>query len=469
MSLLPGVNTLARDYDSGRSTPEEAVSELLATIDRLDSTIEAWQALYTDDAIDAALAATKARAAGHRIGPFHGIPFALKDIVDVQGRVTTAGSKAWASRLSPSTALIARRLLAAGGVLLGKTKTVEFALGGWGTNQHMGTPRNPWDAENARVPGGSSSGSGAAVASGMTPCAIGTDTGGSVRLPAALCGIVGLKTTEGLIPTDGIVPLSHTLDTPGPMARSVADATLMFDVLTGRDQSSIDDDWRQGTGLYASLRKGVAGLHLGVLGDAERALVEPNVLADYDRAVETLTALGARTSTFIPPRPFDEMKDQPFVIVTAEAYYHHQSLYDDRSAPLDEFCRARGLPGADVSARDYVAAQLRRGEEQASFQHAFDSFDAMLTPGTPMVAPTHAEVDEDITPAHFTRAGNYLGLCGLCVPAGLAATSGPSGTAPVVLPTSLQIFGRPFDESMVLRIGAAFEEARGDLGVPPLS
>ena len=248
MSLLPGVNTLARDYDSGRSTPEEAVSELLATIDRLDSTIEAWQALYADDAIDAAVAATKARAAGHRIGPFHGIPFALKDIVDVQGRVTTAGSKAWASRLSPSTALIARRLLAAGGVLLGKTKTVEFALGGWGTNQHMGTPRNPWDAENARVPGGSSSGSGAAVASGMTPCAIGTDTGGSVRLPAALCGIVGLKTTEGLIPTDGIVPLSHTLDTPGPMARSVADATLMFDVLTGRDQSSIDDDWRQGTG-----------------------------------------------------------------------------------------------------------------------------------------------------------------------------------------------------------------------------
>ena len=127
MSLSLGVNALASDYDSGQSTPEEAVSELLATIDRLDSTIEGWQALYADEATDAAVAATKARAAGHRIGPFHGVPFALKDIVDVEGRVTTAGSKAWIDRISPSTALIARRLFAAGGVLLGKTKTVEFA------------------------------------------------------------------------------------------------------------------------------------------------------------------------------------------------------------------------------------------------------------------------------------------------------------------------------------------------------
>lgn len=466
MSLPLGVTALANAYDAGKTTPEQAVDELLATISRLDPTVEAWQALYADEATEAAVAATRARESGHRIGPFHGVPFALKDIVDLEGRVTTAGSKAWASRVSPSTALIARRLLAGGGVLLGKTKTVEFALGGWGTNQHMGTPHNPWDAEDPRVPGGSSSGSGAAVASGMTPCAIGTDTGGSVRLPAALCGIVGLKTTEGLIPTDGIVPLSHTLDTPGPMARSVADATLMFDVLTGRDQTTIDDDWKQGSGLYAMLRKGVAGLHLGVLGEAERSLVEPNVLAEYDRAVSTLADLGARISPFNPPLPFDEMKDQTFVIVTAEAYYHHQLLYDDPSAPLDEHCRARGLPGADVSATDYVAAHLRRAEDQAAFQEAFEPFDAMLTPGTPMVAPTHAEVDEDVTPAHFTRAGNYLGLCGLCVPAGLAT---PSGSAGPPMPTSLQILGRPFDESMVLRIGAAFEQARGDLGAPPLS
>ena len=467
MSLLPGIDALASAYDRGETTPEAAVSEVLATIDRLEPTVEAWQDVYVDEASEAAAAATAARRSGHRIGPFHGVPFALKDIVDVEGRITTAGSKAWSERVSPATAVIARRLLGAGGVLLGKTKTVEFALGGWGTNQHMGTPHNPWDAETARVPGGSSSGSGAAVSSGMAPCAIGTDTGGSVRLPAALCGIVGLKTTEGLIPTDGIVPLSHTLDTPGPMARSVADATLMFDVLTGRDQTSIDDDWRHGAGMYAELRKGVAGLHLGVLGEPERALVEPNVLAEYDLAVATLADLGARITPFDPPLPFDEMKDQTFVIVTAEAYYHHQLLYDDPSAPLDEYCRARGLPGADVSATDYVGAHLRRAADQAAFQAAFDPFDAMLTPGTPMVAPTHAEVDEDITPAHFTRAGNYLGLCGLCVPAGLAATSGAAGT--VMMPTSLQILGRPFDESLVLRIGAAFEAARGDFGEPPLS
>lgn len=460
MPGLSGVDTIAKRFLSGETTPAIVMAEVFNSIERLNPTIDAWQVLYQAEATEAAAAATGAIRAGHRIGPFHGVPFALKDIVDLEGRVTTAGSKAWIDRVSPSTAVIASRLLAAGGVLIGKTKTVEFALGGWGTNQLMGTPRNPWDANDHRIPGGSSSGSGASVASGMAHCAIGTDTGGSVRLPAAFCGIVGLKTTEGLLPTDGIVPLSHTLDTPGPMARSVLDATVMFDVLTGRDQTTIDRDWRQGAGPYRMLRAGVAGLRLGAIPESERAFVEPEVLADYDKALETLADLGAHISVFEPPMPFDEMKDQTFVIVTAEAYFHHQLLYDDPSAPLDEHCRARGLPGADLTARDYVAAHRQRAVDQATFQAAFDNFDALLTPTTPMVAPETDGVDEGITPAHFTRAGNYLGLCGLSLPAGLTAGG---------LPTALQVLGRPFDEAMVLRIGAAYEEARGDLGAPPLS
>ena len=166
-------------------------------IESLDGKLGAYQAVYADEARELARGAQAAIRSGQIIGPFHGIPFALKDIVDVEGRITTAGHAGWSERVSPTTATIARRLMAAGGILLGKTKTVEVAMGGWGTNQRMGTPHNPWDPDRARTPGGSSSGSGVAVAAGLATAAVGTDTGGSVRLPAAWCGITGLKVTEG--------------------------------------------------------------------------------------------------------------------------------------------------------------------------------------------------------------------------------------------------------------------------------
>ena len=180
-----GALDIARAYRRGETTTSEVVDRLLSHIDTHEPKLGAFQAIYADDARLAAEAADKAMRSGHRIGPFHGIPFALKDIVDVEGRITTGGSLTLSQRVSPATATIARRLLSAGGILVGKTKTVEFAMGGWGTNQHMGTPWNPWDLETHRAPGGSSGGSGVAVAAGMVPCAVGTDTGGSVRLPAA--------------------------------------------------------------------------------------------------------------------------------------------------------------------------------------------------------------------------------------------------------------------------------------------
>ena len=224
---------LDKRYSDRSLTPTQAVEECLEAIEELDPTLGAWQEVYAEEARAAARIADAEVSSNRRKGPFHGVPFALKDIVEVEGKRTAAGCFEWKDRQSTMTAEVAQRLIDAGGILLGKTKTVEFAMGGWGTNQRMGTPHNPWDKNVARTPGGSSSGSGVSVASGMVPCAIGTDTGGSVRLPAAFCGIAGLKTTEGLLPTSGIVPLSHTLDTPGPMARSVADVAVMFDALVG--------------------------------------------------------------------------------------------------------------------------------------------------------------------------------------------------------------------------------------------
>src|ERR671918_779706 len=193
------VADLSRAFEARTLSPVEVLEALLDRIRRRQPALHAFVTVYEADARLAAEAADRAIRAGHRVGPLHGVPIALKDLVDMQGRVTTGGSKVWHDRVSTVSATLAERLIAAGMIVLGKTHTVEFAMGSFGTNTHLGTPRNPWDPAVHRTPGGSSSGSGVAVAAGLAPVAIGTDTGGSVRLPAAWCGVVGLKVTAGRI------------------------------------------------------------------------------------------------------------------------------------------------------------------------------------------------------------------------------------------------------------------------------
>src|SRR5438477_8829475 len=214
------VAELSRAFGARTLSPVDAVDALLKRITTRNPSLHAYIAVYDADARLAAEAADKAIRSGHRVGPLHGVPIALKDLVDLEGRVTTGGSKVWANRVSPVTATLAERLIAAGMIVLGKTHTVEFAMGSWGTNTHMGTPRNPWDLTVHRTPGGSSSGSGVAVSAGLAPVAIGTATAGSVRTPAARSRVAGLNVTAGRLSTYGGLPLSNTLDTPGPMTRS---------------------------------------------------------------------------------------------------------------------------------------------------------------------------------------------------------------------------------------------------------
>ncbi len=437
---------LNQKYAEGSFSPNDAVNNCLENIEALDPTIEAWQAVYEEEAREAAALASAEIEAGKRRGSFHGVPFALKDIVDVEGKRTAAGCAEWRERRSKVTAEIAQRLMAAGGILIGKTKTVEFAFGGWGTNQRMGTPHNPWDAEVARTPGGSSSGSGAAVASGMVPCAIGTDTGGSVRLPAAFCGIVGLKTTEGLLPTDGIVPLSHTLDTPGPMARTVADVALMYEALCLEP-------------VNLELSAEMSGTRIGYLSDEERLGIDPEQLGAYDRSLDQLADLGAEIVQFQPAKPFEEMKEAAAIILTAEGYFHHGALMDDPESLVDENVRPRFKAGAAISSAQYVGALLQRESDRESFSSAMQGIDALVTPTTPMLPPAVADVDESSTPARFTRAINYLAMCGTSVPSGISSQG---------LPTSLQIACAGGNEAVCLQISAAYEQARGDLPAPPL-
>jgi aspartyl-tRNA(Asn)/glutamyl-tRNA(Gln) amidotransferase subunit A len=444
------VAELSAAFQRRALSPVDVVDALLARIDKLNPKLHAFIDVYAADARLAAEAADKAIRSGHAVGPLHGVPVALKDLVDMEGRVTTGGSKVWAKRVSPVTATLARRFISAGMIVLGKTHTVEFAMGGWGTNTHMGTPWNPWDAAVHRTPGGSSSGSGVAVGAGLAPAAIGTDTGGSVRLPASWCGIVGLKVTVGRISTFGVLPLSTTLDTPGPMTRSVEDAALLYRVLNGPDPNDASTRaWTHDDPL-PTLRRGVAGLRLAVLPEAERAGVDREVLSAYDAAVETLRTRGATIVTPALPHRFTDYVAATGRIIGSEGYRFVGNLVDDASLPVDPHVRPRIQLGKGVSARDYIVALAQQTEHQRQFAAATADIDALLTPTTQTAAIPVDQVDQTGTPAHFTRPGNYLGLCGVAVPSGFTSAG---------LPTSLQVLCHAGQEALALRIAWAYEQA----------
>jgi aspartyl-tRNA(Asn)/glutamyl-tRNA(Gln) amidotransferase subunit A len=444
------VHALSAAIQTRQLSPVELTDALLARIEKLDGKLHAFIALYGKEARLAAEAADRAIRSGHSVGPLHGIPIAIKDLVDLEGRVTTGGSKVWKDRVSRTTATLARKLVAAGMIVLGKTHTVEFAMGGWGTNQHMGTPWNPWDLEVPRSPGGSSSGSGVAVAARMAPCAIGTDTGGSVRLPAAWCGITGLKTTIGRISVHGVLPLAATLDTPGPMTRSVEDAAILFNLLQGPDPLDPQTLRHAPDDPLPTLKRGVAGLRLAVLAKAERAGIDAEMLAAYDASIETLARLGARIVEVALPRRFNDFAALTGRIIGAEGYSYVGDIVDNPELPVDAAVRPRIWLGKDLSARDYLHALAQREAMKHEFAGPLAEVDALLTPTTATPAVPVAEIDQASTPAVFTRMVNFLDLCALAVPNGVSRRG---------LPTSLHIICKGYDEATALRIGWAYEQA----------
>jgi aspartyl-tRNA(Asn)/glutamyl-tRNA(Gln) amidotransferase subunit A len=449
-SFLPAYR-LAAEIAARRLSPVDVVEALLGRIAAYDAKLHAYIDVYADDARLAAEAADKAIRSGHAIGPLHGVPIALKDLIDLEGRITTGGSMVWRARRSPVTASLARRLIAAGMIVLGKTHTVEFAMGGWGTNQHLGTPWNPWDLQTARTPGGSSAGSGVAVAAGLAPWAIGTDTGGSVRLPASWCGLSGLKTTIGRVSTYGILPLAPSLDTPGPMARSVEDAALLYSVMQGPDP--LDPRTLMApppSDPMAALRRGVRGLRLARMPAGEREGCTADMLAAYDAALDQLGRLGAEIVDVALPCRFADTAALTGRIIGSEGYQLVGHLVDDPALPIDDAVRPRIQLGRGISARDYLAAFAERDAMKRAFLAALDGVDAVLTPTTTSAAIPVQSVDQTTTPAHFTRLVNLLELCALAVPDGFTRTG---------LPLSLQIICRPYDEATALRIGWAYQQA----------
>lgn len=457
LSLL-SARALAEGIAARRFSPVDAVEALLARIDAQDPKLRAFTEVYAADARLAAEGADRAIRSGHAVGPLHGVPVALKDLVDLDGRITMGGSAAHRARVAAGTATVARRLIAQGMIVLGKTHTVEFAYGGWGTNQHLGTPWNPWDLQTPRTPGGSSSGTGVAVAARMAPWGLGTDTGGSVRLPASFCGLSGLKVTVGRISTHGIVPLSTTLDTPGPMARTVEDAALLYRAMSGPDPLDPTTRGIEPHDPFPTLYRSVRGLRLARMPDAERDGVDAAVLAAYDQALDTLADLGAEIVTIRLPFRFADLFALS-AITNAEAYFTNGALAEDPASPLGDAVRARILAGARLSAQDYLATIRRREAMKRAFGAALEGFDALLTPTTETPAIPLDGVDEDHLPSRFCRFGNLLDLCGLALPCGYTQAG---------LPLSLQIVCRGYDEATALRIGQAYQGATDwHLRLPP--
>lgn len=428
---------------SGETSSSDVVARCLARINEHDGGLHAFSEVYADEARLAAEAADRMLRAGIRLGPLHGIPVALKDLVDVAGKVTTNGSPLFSGRVAKQSARIVHLLHAAGAIIVGKTHMVQFALGAWGTNEHMGTPRNPWDSNVHRTPGGSSSGSAVAVAAGLVPLAIGTDTGGSVRVPAAFCGITGFKATASAIDTAGVLPLSTTLDSIGVFARSAEDAALLYGVLA-EDRSLASES--VGHLLAANL----AGLRVARLADADLAGVAPDVREAYELSLEQFRSAGAHVSTFAMPRHLDTFAQTASTIMLSEAAVEWGEIAADMAREMDTSVRPRIAAGLRMSAGDYVRALRQRQAWKREFAQLLAPFDVIATPTTMSTAVPVETVDHGFAPVRYTRILNLLDMCGVSLPVGTDRDG---------LPIGLQLGAQEGQDARLAAIAHAFQTA----------
>jgi len=438
-----------------------AVEKTLDAAEAANKKLNALTRITRESALAEARLADVRTAEGAAHGLLHGMPVGIKDIADVEGIVSGCGSLT-TRQAAPAErdAHVVTKLRTAGAIVAGKTHTVEYAFGGYGTNVTVGTPWNPWDLKVHRIPGGSSSGTGSIVGAGVLPGGLGTDTGGSVRIPAALCGCIGLKTSIGMIGRTGIAPLSQTLDTAGPLARDVTTAARMFAAMIGPDpEDSSTEDFRP-TDPLRDLEKGVAGLRIGRVVDEDLTLTTEEVRADLAKSAGVLEKLGARIEPFKMLQSFDSFTRATGIIIAAEGYANWRRHIDDPKSGMADPIRTRFLGGKTISAADYLDVLRTREKDISAFLSAMDRLDAIILPTIPFPAIPVAEVDETKSPmAHFTRWANYLALAGLTIPTALSKGK---------LPMSLQIVVRRFDDALALRIGRAFEKARGDFPLPKI-
>lgn len=428
-------------------SPVELVQAMLDRIERLDSELRAFITVTAERALDEARRAEV--AAGEDLSPLHGVPIALKDLFDTAGVHTTSGSDLLRDRVPKTDAFVVSRLRAAGAISLGKLNMHEFAYGVTTANPHYGVCRNPWDT--GRIPGGSSGGSGAAVAASLCYGALGSDTGGSIRIPASLCGIVGLKPTYGRVSRSGVLPLSWSLDHVGPMTRTVTDAALMLTAIAGHDPADPGSAPVPAHNYLGELESGVRGLRIGVPRAHYSEGLAPAVERAVRDALDVLRSEGAEVRAVdIPDIELAALAFSP--IISAEATAYHQRWLRESPERYDPGVRERLTLGEFYSGPQYVNAQRLRGRVIAGFASALSEVDLLVTAATPITAPLVTDVSPG-TPnpsTVFTYPTDVSGSPSLSLPCGFDESD---------LPIGLQIIGRNFDEATVLRAGRAYERA----------
>ncbi len=465
---FPTAGVLGRAFRSGELSPVAVTRELLERIDRLNPTLGAVHRLCPERAMAEAAAAERAFSAGEARSPLQGVPYLVKDLFDVAGLPTTAGTRLLEDNVAEADSTAVARLAAAGMVLLGKTVTVQFAYGGAGVNHDHGTPRNPWRQDHY-LPGGSSSGSAVAVAAGLAPLALGSDTGGSVRIPASLCGITGLKTTVGRISRAGVYPLSWSLDSVGPLARSVEDAARVYQLLAGADPGDETTLGRPAGDVLAGLEDGLDGLKIGIPENVFWEEVDAEVAEAVLASADVLRSLGARVERMaFPAADGARLLNPRGLVIAAEAYAVNRRFMDDHYDELDPVVATRMIQGKGVAAADYIENLLQWQALRVEAMKQMAGVDALICPSTMIPATPLADCDCDLDRyvernlayLRNTSIGNVLNLCGLSVPCGFTAAG---------LPIGAMICGSPFAEATVLRIGHAYQRATDwHQRVPPL-
>jgi aspartyl-tRNA(Asn)/glutamyl-tRNA(Gln) amidotransferase subunit A len=432
-------------------SPVEYAKALIDRIERHDQALNAFLRLTPEIALEDARRAEAEIMRGGWRGPFHGMPYGLKDIVDYAGLPTTAHSKILADNVARNDAAVAARLRSAGGVFMGKLSTHEFAYGGPSFDLPWPPARNPWNRNH--FSGGSSSGSGAATAAGFLPAAIGSDTGGSIRNPATMCGVVGMKPTYGLVSRRGVVPLAFSLDHVGPLTRRVRDNALMLDLIAGHDPLDPGSANTAAGGYTAELDRGVKGLRIGVIRHfyAKDMEADPEMLAGIDAALKVLAQLGAEVRE-IATAPLTEYNACNRTILSSEAYAIHEKWLRERPQDYGALAREKLLAGALIRAADYINATRIRARLTKRFNALFSEVDVVITASS--LDPA-CRIDDpaalDHTYARQARAPfNVTGNPALAVPVGFSKAG---------LPLGMQIVGRPFAEALVYRVGQAYEDA----------
>ena len=451
--------SVAEAIRTRRVSPVEVTRSCLERIDRLDGRLRAFITVDREGALQQAGVLEAEVMNGRLRGPLHGVPLAYKDLCFIRGLPTSCGTRTAEYFVDRDDATVVARLAAAGAITVGKLNMTELALGPFGENAHHGDVQNPW--KPGHVSGGSSSGSGAAVAAGMVAGALGTDTGGSIRLPAACCGIVGLKPTYGRVSRAGVMPLSWSLDHVGPMTRTVRDAAMLLAVIAGHDPRDATTSRRAVPDYAAALGRRVTPLTLGVPENFYFERLDPEVAGAVEAAIRVLETLGAKIEPLPVPDP-TVMVGVSNVLVRCESATIHARLIRERPDELQSQVRERLEPGFHVTAYDYLQAQrLRARLARAFVSEVFEAVDVLIAPVIPEPAPSLEEAKAGTAAERVSRMGKFSRLTRPMNGLGLPALTVPCGFSGDGRPIAFQLVGRPFAETTLFRLGHAYEEAAG--------